>query len=77
MQFYFFVGKGKTRVGGSVNHGIKNSSPYLTLGFQNHNFQFLTRLTASLTDDCHFVFLQGISQAPLFGFSWWKILDFP
>ena len=27
MQFYFFVGKGKTRVGGSVNHGIKNSSP--------------------------------------------------
>ena len=26
-QFYFFVGKGKTRVGGSVNHGIKNSSP--------------------------------------------------
>ena len=26
-QFYFFVGKGKTRVGGSVNHGIKNLSP--------------------------------------------------
>ena len=28
MQFYFFVGKGKTRVDGSVNHGIKNLSPY-------------------------------------------------
>ena len=27
-QFYFFVGKGKITVGGSVNHGIKNLSPY-------------------------------------------------
>ena len=24
---FFFVGKGKTRVSGSVNHEIKNSSP--------------------------------------------------
>ena len=34
MQFYFFVGKGETRVGGSVNHGIKNSSPYYQMYFK-------------------------------------------
>ena len=37
MQFYFFVRKGKTRVGGSVNHGIKNSSPYYILFYLNAN----------------------------------------
>ena len=28
----FFVRKGKTRVGGSVNHGIKNSLPNIEFG---------------------------------------------
>ena len=31
MQFYFLAGKGKTRVGGSVNHKAKNSLLYLNI----------------------------------------------
>ena len=36
---------------------LSKEATYLTL--KNHNFQFLTRLTASLTDDCHLVFCRG------------------
>ena len=48
-QFYFFVGKGKTRVGGSVNHGIKNSSPkrFILYHTDKHSRKFDERVQYS------------------------------